>query len=57
MGFNDRSNSYIHFLLLKLTGKDYNATLVENVTLYVFLICAVLSIVLNIRDKTKAARQ
>jgi hypothetical protein len=57
MGFNDRSNSYIHFLLLKLTGTNFNATLVEKVTLYVFLLCAALSIGLNIRDRRKAARQ
>jgi hypothetical protein len=57
MGFNDRSNSYIHFLLLKLTGTNFNAALVEKVTLYVFLLCAALSIGLNIRDRRKAARQ
>jgi hypothetical protein len=57
MGFNDRSNSYIHFLLLKLTGKDFNAALVEKVTLYVFLACAGFSIWLNIRDHRKQIRQ
>ena len=56
MGFNDRSNSYIHFLLLKLTGKNFNTVLVEQVTLYVFLVCAVLSVWLNLCDRRKAAR-
>ena len=56
MGINDRSNSYIHFLLLQLTGKDFDTNLVEKVTLYVFLAASVLSIWLNIRDRRKAAR-
>lgn len=49
MGYHDRSNSYIHFLLLKLSGKNFEETLVEKITLYVFLAAAVLSIWSNIR--------
>lgn len=56
MGFNDRSNSYIHFLLLHLTGKDVDTNLVEKVTLYVFLVASALSIWLNIRDRKKQNR-
>src|SRR5689334_14771900 len=33
LGYHDRSNSYIHFLILKLTGKDLNQQLVEQATL------------------------
>lgn len=50
MGFNDRSNSYIHFLLLKLTGIDFDPQIVDNVVLVVFLICFVLTVWLNIRS-------
>lgn len=50
MGYDDRSNSYIHFLLLKLTGKDFDARLVENATLVVFLVCILLSVYLNYYD-------
>lgn len=50
MGIQDRSHSYIHFLLLKLTGKNFDTELVEKATLVIFLLCAVLSVWLNIRD-------
>ncbi|HMK26353.1 MAG TPA: DUF2784 domain-containing protein [Chitinophagaceae bacterium] len=53
MGIHDRSDSYIHFLLLKLTGKDLGPTLVDNATLIIFLLCFVLSVWLNIRDWKK----
>ena len=53
MGFTDRSNSYIHFLLLKLTGIDFNPKLVENVTLYVFLFCVAAAVWFYFRDKRK----
>jgi hypothetical protein len=51
LGYHDQQNSYIHFLLLKLTGINFNETLVNNVTLIVFVISVVMSIWLNIRDR------
>lgn len=57
MGIHDRSHSYIHFLLLKLTGKNFNTELVEKATLVIFLICAVLSVWLNIRDWQQKRKQ
>lgn len=53
LGYHDQRRSYIHFLLLKLTGIDFNEQLVENVTLIVFLVSLVLSVWLNIRDWRK----
>ena len=50
LGYQDRSNSYIHFLLLKLTGKDFNPQFVDKATLIIFLLCFVLTVWLNIRD-------
>jgi hypothetical protein len=50
LGYHDRSNSYIHFLILKLTGADLNENLVENITLVLFIISFALSIWLNIKD-------
>ena len=50
LGYHDQQRSYIHFLLLKFTGIDFNEKMVENVTLAGFLIALVLSIWLNIRD-------
>ena len=51
LGFKDRSTSYIHFLLLKLTGIDFDPKLVETGTLIVFLVSFALSIWLNIKNR------
>ena len=53
LGYHDRSNSYIHFLLFKTTGINFDEQLVEYGTLICFLASAVLSIWLNIRDRDK----
>lgn len=55
MGFHDQRRSYIHFLLLKLTGIDFNESLVENVTLAVFLVSLTGSVWLNIKDRKKCS--
>lgn len=53
LDYHDQQNSYIHFLLLQLTGINFNETLVNNVTLIVFIISVVMSVWLNIRDKKR----
>lgn len=53
MEIHDRSDSYIHFLLLKLTGKNFDAAFVEKWTLIVFLLTFLLNIGLMWRDKKK----
>ena len=53
LGYHDQQNSYIHFLLLKLTGINFNENLVETFTLIVFMVSLALSIWLNIRDRKK----
>lgn len=53
MGLHDQSTSYVHFLLLKLTGINFQKDLVDEVTLIVFFISLVLSIWLNIVDSRK----
>lgn len=50
LGYDDSSNSYIHFLLLKLTGINLNHKLVEIATLSIFLLSSALSILFNIKD-------
>ncbi|WP_343701423.1 DUF2784 family protein [Chitinophaga sp.] len=50
LGYHDAQNSYIHFLLVKLTGLDMNAQTVELLTLIVFLASLVFSVWLNVRD-------
>ncbi len=50
LGYRDQQGSYIQFLIVKLTGTHLNEALVEKVTLIVFIISLVMSIILNIRD-------
>jgi len=52
LGLVDRSNSYIHFLIVKLTGINLNAKLVETGTLVVFILSFALSIWLNISGRS-----
>lgn len=56
MGIQDRSDSYIHFLLLKLTGIRFDPVMVDMVTGIVFGVCTVLTVVLNIRDYKKGRK-
>jgi hypothetical protein len=51
LGYTDESNSYIHFLLLKITGININPQLVDHCTLIIFLLGCVMSLWLNIRDR------
>jgi hypothetical protein len=51
LGYHDQQGSYIHFLVLKLTGINFNPKLVENATLIIFLISLAMSIWLNIKDR------
>jgi hypothetical protein len=51
LGYHDESRSYIHFLILKLTGANLDPQLVERGTLIVFIISFMLSIWLNVRDR------
>lgn len=53
LGYKDQTRSYIHFLVLKLTGINFNPQLVEKITLLIFLFCCFMSIWLNIADIKK----
>lgn len=53
LGYKDQSRSYIHFLILKLSGINFKETMVENLTLIIFLVCFILSAWLNICDCKK----
>lgn len=53
LGYDDQRRSYIHFLLLKLTGIRFDETLVDNATLVIFLISLGISIRLNLKDRQK----
>lgn len=57
LGYHDRSNSYIHFLALKLTGIRFDERLVDTVTATVFFVSLLGSASLNIRDWRKKKQQ
>lgn len=50
LGYHDQSRSYIHFLLLKLTGLNFNLHFVEMATLIAFLASVGMSVLFNARD-------
>jgi hypothetical protein len=50
LGYQDVSNSYIHFLILKITGIDFPEELVNVGTVVVFFSSLIISVWLNIRD-------
>lgn len=50
LGYHDQSNSYIHFLILELTGADLPRKLVDYGTVAVFLVSLAMSSWLNFRD-------
>ena len=50
LGETNLPYSYTKYLADRLTGMDFNATLVDNVTLYVFLAALIVSLVFNIKD-------
>ncbi len=53
LGYDDQSNSYIHFLILKTTGFNFRETLVDRITLIAFLASLILSLWFNIQDYKK----
>ena len=50
LGYNDMSNSYIHFLILKLTGIDIDLKLVDTGTAVIFFSSLFISIYLNVKN-------
>ncbi|MBI1783206.1 MAG: DUF2784 domain-containing protein [Sphingobacteriales bacterium] len=50
LGYHDQTRSYIHFLILKLTGANLDISLVETATIIVFALSLVMSVWLNVKD-------
>jgi putative effector of murein hydrolase len=50
LGVTDLPYSYVKYLADRLTGLDFNPSLIDNITLYSFLAALGLSLFLNIRD-------
>lgn len=53
LGYSTTSNSYIHFLLVELTGISVKEELVDVFTVILFFAALATSVVLNIRDRGK----
>ncbi len=51
-----RSHSYIHFLLMEVTGIDFNPFIVDMAVLAVFLAACVMGVSLNTRDFIRKRR-
>ena len=49
LGYENMSSSYIHFLILKITGFDFSTNLVDSVTVIVFFSAFAISAYLNFR--------
>jgi hypothetical protein len=47
------SDSYIHFLIMEITGIDLPSGLVDTVTMAVFGVCVAMTIILNTKDFIK----
>jgi hypothetical protein len=50
LGIETDSNSYIHFLIMSLTGLDLDVSLVDALTVAVFSLSAIISIRLSVFD-------
>jgi hypothetical protein len=50
LGETDLPTSYIKYLADRLTGLNFDAALVDKMTLYIFLAALIISIILNARD-------
>jgi hypothetical protein len=57
LGYHDQEDSYVRFLLRKLTGIAFDAQLVDNATGIVFVVSLALSIWLNVRDYRRKRRE
>ena len=53
LGIIDSSNSYIHFLVLKITRIDFDENLVFNLTMIIFFSCLLISLIWNVIDLYK----
>ena len=56
LGKSDLPDSYVKYLFDRITGLNINASLVDQVTLYAFLIALVFSVFLNFKDFLNARK-
>jgi hypothetical protein len=51
LGYSDESNSYIHFLILKITGINFSQSLVDISTAIVFFTAFIISIYFALKKR------
>ena len=51
LGYDDQSNSYVHFLVLKITGADLPENWVDTTTITVFLTAFSISLYFTLKKK------
>ena len=56
LGETNLPNSYIKYLFDRLTGLNISASLVDDITLYVFLSALVISVIFNLLDRIKSKK-
>lgn len=56
LGETDLPDSYIKYMIDRITGLNINASLADKVTLYAFLAALTISIFFNVRDLMKSKR-
>jgi len=57
LGNHNLPVSYIKYIVHRLTGMDFNAQLIDTLTMAFFLLSLIISVVLNIRDFRKKRTQ
>jgi len=56
LGITGIPSSYIEYLTERITGIDFSASLVDKITLYVFIAALAISVTLNLRDLVRKKR-
>jgi Protein of Unknown function (DUF2784) len=56
LGETNLPNSYVKYLVGRLTGLEINASLIDSITLYSFIAALVLSVLINVMDIMKDKR-
>jgi hypothetical protein len=56
LGKTDLPDSYIKYLIDRITGLNISTSLVDNITLFAFLTALILTIFLNLRDFAKSRK-
>lgn len=57
LGLTNLPSSYVKYLADRLTGLDFNPSIVDNVTLYSFLAALGFSLFFNLRDLIRKKKQ